>query len=135
MLKDQGRSWKTGRSFQFSPNLDQQVPAVRVKHGESVSECVQTVHCAGDCAVVLHTTTTKIEGRGIEKPKSEYTCRKLKIQTQQKITSSGNICTASCSDNRIVYARICQHLLNRKQHQKISVSQKIYLKGRMIILN
>ena len=26
LLKDPGRSWKTGRSFQFPPNLDQQAP-------------------------------------------------------------------------------------------------------------
>ena len=65
-------------------------PTVHMDGKEYVSECVQTVQCAGDCTCIQHITTpksAKIEAK---------TCRKGEPQTQikQTIPSQNNVCSA-----------------------------------------
>ena len=55
--------WSRGENIQ---NRDRNITtssARQVDRGENVSECVQTVHCAGNCADRLHTTIPEV-GKG-----------------------------------------------------------------------
>ena len=56
--------WSRGENIQHRDRIITTSSAGEVGRGENVSECVQTVHCPGNCASRLHTTTPEV-GRGV----------------------------------------------------------------------
>jgi hypothetical protein len=63
---------------------------------DNVSECVQTVHCAGDCADRQHTTTHRLGAETYDN-----SCRHEKTQIKHTIPSQEYVCTASYNDKTL----------------------------------
>ena len=123
-----------GRGEKYKDNRNRNIATTLTVHSDGidyVSECVQTVHCAGDCADRQHITTPELKGGGAHIAKTyDNSCRKRETKTNLKhtIPSQKYVCAAenndkTLSDKNILVNNILRRTIEQSQTSNTSSSK------------